>query len=284
MHYFLESPDTLQGFMRNLAECTKLNGYFIGTAYDGKLIFEMLKKIKTGESVQINEDGKKIWEVVKGYGSDLFDDDSSSIGYRIDVYQESINKLISEYLINFDYLDRVMNSYGFKVISREEAKSLGLPEGSGLFSELFLNMTEEILKNKFKAKDYEKAPEMTSYEKKISFLNRYFVYKKYTEVNVNKVILELSEYQETEIQRNVKETQDFVDVAEEENKKLKPKVRKLSKKLLLVAATEAVDETIPVAVIEKKIKKKTEKPKKSEKDGVTHNKKGKQLIIESDSD
>lgn len=284
MHYFLESPDTLQGFMRNLAECTKLNGYFIGTAYDGKLIFEMLKKNKTGESVQINEDGKKIWEVVKGYSSEVFDDDSSSIGYRIDVYQESINQLISEYLINFDYLDRVMNSYGFKIISREEAKSLGLPEGSGLFSELFLNMTEEILKNKFKAKDYEKAPEMTSYEKKISFLNRYFVYKKYTEVNVNKVILELSEYQETEIQRNVKETEDF---AEEENKQLKPKVRKLSKKLLLVAATEAVGETIPVAVIEKKIKKKTEKPEKTEKkekDVVKNNTKVKQLIIESDSD
>jgi hypothetical protein len=28
MHYFFETPDTLQGFIRNLAECTKLNGYF----------------------------------------------------------------------------------------------------------------------------------------------------------------------------------------------------------------------------------------------------------------
>ena len=281
MHYFLESPDTLQGFMRNLAECTKLNGYFIGTAYDGKVIFDMLKKVKTGESVQINEDGKKIWAVVKGYGADNFDDDSSSIGYRIDVYQESINQLISEYLINFDYLDRVMNSYGFKVINREEAKSLGLPEGSGLFSELFLNMTEEIAKNKFKAKDYEKAPEMTSYEKKISFLNRYFVYKKYTEVNVNKVILELSEYQETEIQGNNKETRHSIDVAKDENQKLTPKIRKLSKKLLLVAATEAVDDNAPVAIIEKKIKKKKEK---TEKEPVKSNKKVKELIIESDSD
>ena len=284
MHYFFETPDTLQGFMRNLAECTKLNGYFIGTAYDGKLIFDMLKKIKTGEGVQINDDGKKIWEVVKGYGSDNFDDDSSSIGYRIDVYQESINQLISEYLINFDYLDRVMESYGFKVINREEAKSLGLPEGSGLFSELFLNMSEEILKNKFKAKDYEKAPEMSSYEKKISFLNRYFVYKKYTEVNINKVVLELSEYQETEIQRNNVETLHSVDIAKEENVKLKPKVRKLQKKLLLVAATEAVDERAPVDVIEKEIKKKAKTEKKATVKPNKSNKKTKGLIIESDSD
>jgi hypothetical protein len=287
MHYFFETADTLQGFMRNLAECTKLNGYFIGTAYDGKLIFELLKKSKTGEGVQINEDGKKIWEIVKGYGSDNFDDDSSSIGYRIDVYQESINQLISEYLINFDYLDRVMDSYGFKVINREEANSLGLPEGSGLFSELFLNMVEEISKNKFKAKDYEKAPEMTSYEKKISFLNRYFVYKKYTEVNVNKVVLELSEYQEAEIQRNETETKHSVEVAKEETAKLKPKIKKLQKKLLLVAATEAVDEAVPVAVVEKALKKKKEKQTetvKQKKTTVKPNKKTKGLIIESDSD
>jgi hypothetical protein len=285
MHYFFETADTLQGFMRNLAECTKLNGYFIGTAYDGKLIFELLKKSKTGEGVQINEDGKKIWEIVKGYGSDNFDDDSSSIGYRIDVYQESINQLISEYLINFDYLDRVMDSYGFKVINREEANSLGLPEGSGLFSELFLNMVEEISKNKFKAKDYEKAPEMTSYEKKISFLNRYFVYKKYTEVNVNKVVLELSEYQEAEIQRNETETKHSVEVAKEETSKLKPKIKKLQKKLLLVAATEAVDETVPVAVVEKALKKKKEKQTETVKQKKTTVKpKPKGLIIESDSD
>ena len=50
MHYFFENPDTLQGFLRNVAECTRLNGYFIGTAYDGKLVFNLLKKIKTSET------------------------------------------------------------------------------------------------------------------------------------------------------------------------------------------------------------------------------------------
>jgi type I restriction enzyme M protein len=42
-----------------------------------------LKKVKTGESVEIKKDDKKIWEVVKQYGSDTFDDDASSIGYEI---------------------------------------------------------------------------------------------------------------------------------------------------------------------------------------------------------
>ena len=274
MHYFFENPDTLQGFLRNIAECTKLNGYFIGTAYDGKLVFNMLKKTKTGEGVKIMEDEKKIWEITKAYGAETFDDDSSSIGYRIDVYQESINQYIQEFLINFDYLDRVFEAYGFKVIDRVEAQEFGLPEGSGLFSELFNNMLEEIKKNKFKEKEFENAANMTAFEKKISFLNRYFVYKKVREVNTEKVELELIEYQESNIIRNVEETKHAISVAEEEvRKEKKPKIRKLSKKLLLVPATEAVDELPPVTIetkVKKPKKQKDEKPKK--------------LIIESDEE
>jgi hypothetical protein len=56
----------------------------------------------------------------------------------------------------------------------------------------------------------------------------------------------------------------------------------LQKKLLLVAATEAVDEAIPVAVVEKAIKKK--KGKQEKKSTVKPNKKTAGLIIESDSD
>jgi hypothetical protein len=241
IHYFFENPDTLKGFMKNIAECTKQNGYFIGTGYDGKLVFNQLKKIKTGESVKIIEDGKKIWEIIKDYGSETFEDDSSSIGYKIDVYQESINQTISEYLVNFDYLNRVMAAYGFEIVSQEEASEMGLLNGSGLFSELFLNMLEEIKKNKYKAADYDQAPNMTSYEQKISFLNRYFVYKKIRTVNTENVELELGEYQEAYALNNKRDTRHAQQVAKEEVIKIAPKVRKLSKKLLLVAATDAID-------------------------------------------
>ena len=104
---------------------------------------------------------------------------------------------IKEYLVNFDYLNRVFEAYGFTVIDRIEAQELGLPEGSGLFSELFNNMLEEIKKNKYKEKEFLNAANMTAFEKKISFLNRYFVYKKIREVNTEKVELELGEYQES---------------------------------------------------------------------------------------
>jgi SAM-dependent methyltransferase len=274
IHYFFENPDTLKGFLKNLAECTKHNGYFIGTCYDGKLVFNKLKKTKTGESVKIIEDDKKIWEITKGYGGESFDDDSSSIGYRIDVYQESINQTISEYLVNFDYLNRVMTAYGFELISREEAQDMGLPDGSGLFSELFAYMLSEIEKNKFKAKDYEQAPFMTGPEKDISFLNRYFIYKKIRTVNTENVELELGEYEETSALRNAQDTEQAQSIALEEEKKIKPKVRKLSKKILLINATEAIDEP--------KVAEPENKPKKTKK--LKEKEVKKPLILNNDTD
>ena len=216
-------------------------------------MFDKLKKIKSGDSIQLVDQGKKVWEVIKIYTSDTFEDNSSSIGYEINVYQESINQYISEYLVNFNYLDRVMEAYGFKIISREEANGMGLPEGSGLFRELFINMLDEIKRNKFKETLYGEAPYMTTIEKEISFINRYFIYKKIREVNIDKIHLELGEYDEAVAEREKKETEKAVVVAKEEMKANKPRVKKLSKKLLLVAATEAVDE--PVKQIEETIEK-----------------------------
>ena len=287
IHYFFENPDTLKGFIKNVTECTKLNGYFIGTCYDGKLMFNELRKIKTRESIQLVDEGKKVWEIIKDYGADSFEDNSSSIGYKIDVYQESINQYISEYLVNYEYLVRIMDAYGFKIINREEAQEMGLPDGSGLFSELFINMLDEIKKNPFKQSLFREAPNMTSFEKKISFLNRYFVFKKIREINIEKIQLELGEYDEMIIQKEKEETTHAVIIAEEQEKKIKPKVKKLSKKILLVPATEAIDEEKITKEIEEAIKKddKSQKKKKEKKTKPEDTKKRKKLlIIESDSD
>jgi len=264
LHYFFENQNTFQNFMRNIAECTKLGGYFIGTCYDGKQIFNLLKKKDIGESVELYEGERKIWEIKKDYDETTFEDDVTSLGYKIDVFQESINKMFSEYLVNFDYLERVMENYGFTLVTREDAKILGLPEGSGLFSELFAVMQNELKQNKFKKDDYGSAPNMTPNEKKISFLNRYFVFKKIGHVNAEKVSLELMddtwiekkekmgkrEKDDEKEKEKEKEKQDEEDEEEEENKEstLKngkkgkkaksKKARPLHRKILLVAATD----------------------------------------------
>ena len=116
-----------------------------------------------------------------------FPEDENSLGYTVDVYQESINNTFSEYLVNFPYLIRVMENYGFALVTPEESKSMGLPHGSGLFSELYDTMMAELNRNPSKTTEYGEADKLTSEEKQISFLNRYFVFRKTHSVNAGKV-------------------------------------------------------------------------------------------------
>jgi ribosome-binding ATPase YchF (GTP1/OBG family) len=106
---------------------------------------------------------------------------------------------------------------------------------------------------------------MSLFEKKISFLNRYFVYKKIREVNTEKIELEMSEFSEYDVSENLKETKKAVTISKKENEVVKPKIRKLSKKLLLVASTEeAIDEKQPILQDKKtRITKKINTSKKS---------------------
>jgi hypothetical protein len=104
-------------------------------------------------------------------------------------------------------------------------------------------MIEETNKYKNKSKEYGDALNMSDYEKKISFLNRYFVYKKIRNVNTEKVNMEFSDYNYSEIERDTKETKDAVSISKEVEKetKKKNKIRKLSRKLILDPSTEATE-------------------------------------------
>ena len=72
LHYFFKDLRLLNGFIRNLAECTKLNGYFIGTCYDGKKIFEMLKDKEKDESIILMNGSEKQFEITKMYSQTVF--------------------------------------------------------------------------------------------------------------------------------------------------------------------------------------------------------------------
>jgi hypothetical protein len=187
LHYFFENKQTFHGFMRNIAECTHLNGYFIGTCYDGKTVFNLLKNKNREEGFVIMKNQQKMFEILKMYDQTGFPDDELCLGYAINIFQESINQVFREYLVNYDFLVRIMEDYGFRPITREEAQQLNLPDATGMFSELFNIMQNEIKMNPARAADYRKSPFMSPEEKRISFMNRYFVFKKILAVNVKKV-------------------------------------------------------------------------------------------------
>ena len=180
LHYFFETKYTLHNFIRNLAECTKLNGLFIGTCFDGKTVFNELKNKQLGSGVEIRENGIKLWEMVKLFPNTYFENDDTSIGYKISVFQHSIHKYIDEYLVNFTYFVQLMNSYGFELLTKEDVKTFKFQSSTGMFEDLYKLMKREI---KFDDSKLHYALNMTSNEKYISFLNRFFIFKKVNAVN-----------------------------------------------------------------------------------------------------
>jgi hypothetical protein len=254
LHYFFKNSTTFHEFLRNVAECTKLGGYFIGTCYDGQTVFNLLKGIKKDEGITIIKNDRKIYEIVKKYDQTGFPEDEMSIGYPIHVYQESINQYIQEYLVNFNYFIRIMEDYGF-ILAKNESKTMNLPDATGMFSELFTIMENEVKQRPYRQSEYRKAIFMSPEERRISFMNRYFVFKKVRSVDAKKmaeVILKEDALLERNSEENIKEISKLLD--EEEDI---PIVKK-KKRLVIKKNDKKTD--ITFEVVEKTEEKVEEKP------------------------
>ena len=247
LHYFFENNVMFHEFLRNLAECTVIGGYFIGTCYDGKTVFKRLQKKIKGEGIAIMKHDRKVFEITKMYDETGFPDDETSIGYMIHVFQDSINKTFPEYLVNFDYLVQMLSNYGFSLLKKEEAISIGMPNGSGLFSELFAEMETELKQNPRKEPDYKRSPYMSTDEKWISFMNRYFVFKKTHNVDAERIYKQfVSKKMLSDLEKQTEEYEDELELANKvakeatkETKKLK--IRKLTKKIVIDKYSPVLD-------------------------------------------
>jgi hypothetical protein len=138
------------------------------------------------------EQQTKIWEVTKRYNRTTFEDNVSCLGYGIDVYQESINKTFREYLVNYDYLTQLMENYGFVLLKKDELKGSTINNSTGLFNDLFMQMNNDLKRNPRLASEFKESANMTPGERQISFLNRYFIYKKVRKVDTENVFLGLT--------------------------------------------------------------------------------------------
>ena len=222
LHYFFESSNTLHNYLKNLSQCTAVNGYFIGSCYDGKTMFTMLKGKKQREGIVAMKNGKKIIEITKEYSNETFEDNITCVGYPINVYQESINKTFREYLVNFDYLSRVLENFGFVRASKEDVESMKLPTASGLFNELYTQMEREIKRNPSVRQEIGDALKMTPEERNISFANRFFVYKKVRNVDAEAISLQALDQTATEEALEKTETAQAVSVIKKTQRSRKP--------------------------------------------------------------
>ena len=240
IHYFFENKLKLNNFLRNVSECCKLGGYFIGTSYDGKKLFQNLESKEVGESVKIIEQERKLWEITKRYDNVRLMDDETCLGYTIDVYQETINKTFSEYLVNYDYLVRILENYGFVPISKDEAREMNMPNSIGNFSEMFSKMEDDIRSGFIRRGNIKDALKMKAYEKKISFLNNYFIFKKVRDVNAREIAAALIGSQREADEPELPE----IDEGKQALKKIeRPKARKIKKKMKLFTISKPEEES-----------------------------------------
>lgn len=236
MHYFFENTKSVHSFLRNITECTKVGGYYVGTCYDGRTVFDMLYNKKMEESITINKGDRKIYEITKMYDQTGFPDDELSVGYAINVYQESINKVFREYLVNFKYLEQLMEDYGFVLITQEEAQQMNMPDSTGMFSDLFALMENEAKMHPKLSSNYRQALLMSPEEQRISYMNRYFIFKKVRNVDARKmeeVIVRKRSLNEA-IAEATLETTTIEPVASEEPK---PVPKKTGRRLVLKSFT-----------------------------------------------
>jgi len=192
VHYFFENVRSIHNFARNVSECTRVGGLFVGTCWDGKTVFNKLRSKPCGDSLTISRFGTRVFQITKLYDETAFPDDELSLGYSISVFQESIGQHIVEYLVNFEFLRRVMENYGFVLLNREEATQYGFPSGgTGMFESLYHDMMFSVAREP--TTKYGTAPEMTEDEKFISFLNRYFIFRKVRNVAAERITKVINE-------------------------------------------------------------------------------------------
>jgi SAM-dependent methyltransferase len=184
LHYFLKNKPSMDNFIQNIDNNLKKGGFFIGACFDGQRIFEILKDIPFGSSVDEYKSGKLIWKIIKNYKDDTFESNDTSIGLSIKVLIYSIGQIIEEYLVNFDYLIERFKVHNIQVLSDTDAKSMNLPVINGMkrsvggFGDVF-NLLKNIPSTH---PDYPLAQDvvknLVSNEQKLSFLNNFFIFRK----------------------------------------------------------------------------------------------------------
>jgi len=200
LHFFCENALKFHAFMQNLTENIKIGGVFICTTFDGERLFNKLTGVVEGSSWALYgsgaRSGERLFQITKRYSETGFPADEMGLGYGVDVFQESINKTFREYLVHPEFLKNVMFDYGFTLVRREEAEQMGFAHGTDTFDALYRNMLKETSTSDYGLggrggggnREYGMAEKMSREEKEISFLNRYYIFRKRHDVDASEIL------------------------------------------------------------------------------------------------
>jgi len=174
LHYFFKDKNTFKGFLNNINQNLKVNGYFVACFFDGQKVFDLLKPKKEGESVTGMQQQTAIWRITKQYTSSTLPSDDTGFGLAIQNKFISIGTEHKEYLVSFELLEKSMREIGCKLLSKEDLQKLGLPASTETFDVSYRRVSED------QKRAGKTVYPMSETVKKYSFLNRWCIFKRYS--------------------------------------------------------------------------------------------------------
>jgi hypothetical protein len=172
LHYFFQSPEKLDGLLQNIADNLKIGGLFVGTNFDGDMVFNMLRRTPKGKSRAGILNGRNLWEITKQYDADQLPQDDSAFGMAVDVNFISIGLTHREYLIPWKLFVEKMKTVGCQLLDEEDLQKIGLENSTNLYENSY-----DMAMRTSKKKDFE----MNEVAKEFSFLNRWYIFKRTSE-------------------------------------------------------------------------------------------------------
>jgi hypothetical protein len=155
IHYFFETADTLDTFLANVDANIAEGGRFIGTCLDGHKVKAALG---TKDKVVGKKGSRTIWEISKKFKSSKSD---IKMGDAIDIYMESIGRVVQEYLVDTKLLQAKLEQRGYRMVFIKG------------FGEVYNDVEGRVVEY---YRDSIKS--MTDVEKQYSFLNVMFCFEK----------------------------------------------------------------------------------------------------------
>ena len=167
VHYFFKDEISFRTIIQNVNDALQIDGYLIGTCFDGERIYNELKN--KNEISGKTFEGDIMWRIEKKYKGKLTSTEKS-LGKQIDVFVQTIGNVHEEYLVNFTYFEKVMAEYGFEKILIKPFEDFHKEVMSGE-NKMNLEASELEKMKKF-------AENMSEEEKRFSFLSSAFIFKK----------------------------------------------------------------------------------------------------------
>lgn len=142
-HYFFESKDTFNTIMSSIDNNLKIGGYFMGTMFDGDLISNL---VKDSEKFELIDDNKVRFRLNR-----YFPLTQNLFGNKLSVYlnETVLDEPMDEYIVYFNKFVAEMRKRGYELVE----------------SKLF---------NEYNPSSFN----LNEVEKRVSFLNRSFVFKR----------------------------------------------------------------------------------------------------------